>query len=238
MSLSEKWVVADAPSSAETVFLQQTILGRFTSEASRTAVGNAIVFATAAHDSQKRHSGEPQMVHPLRAMEQALFFCDSLPQEGQVRLLQVIALHDVIEDTAVSQEAIETFFGPDIALAVGCLSKKQRGKLRREYAGEDKVYFQTLRSLAEETEDTLPPDIKMLIFCAKVADRIENILTLSTLAKPDASPEEMHRKQKEYIAETREYIIPLLREGHPLRITLLEAVLMQEQILGLAAREM
>lgn len=73
----------------------------------------AIIFAVKAHSGvERRGKGFPYIVHPLEAVE---IVATITPDQ---ELLAAAALHDVIEDTAITGEEIEQEFGKRIASLV------------------------------------------------------------------------------------------------------------------------
>lgn len=69
----------------------------------------AYEFAYRSHEQVLRLSGEPYIVHPLRA---TLFLMDLKPD---LETIQTCILHDVIEDTDVTYEEIDAAFGEEVA---------------------------------------------------------------------------------------------------------------------------
>ena len=70
----------------------------------------AILFAVKAHaGTERRGKGFPYIVHPMEAME---IVATITPDQ---ELLAAAALHDVVEDTAVTADEIRAEFGPRIA---------------------------------------------------------------------------------------------------------------------------
>lgn len=71
--------------------------------------------ATNAYKGQKRHNGDPYITHPERVAA-ALNYLDA----------KIIAwLHDVVEDTDVTLNAIRADFGDTIADAVDSVTKRK-----------------------------------------------------------------------------------------------------------------
>ena len=66
-------------------------------------------FAKSAHETWKRHSGEPYIVHPLKA---TIFLLAIKPD---ISTIQACILHDVIEDTEIPYETILKEFWKDVA---------------------------------------------------------------------------------------------------------------------------
>jgi (p)ppGpp synthase/HD superfamily hydrolase len=72
-------------------------------------IQKAYEFAHASHDQVLRLSGEPYIVHPLRA---TIFLMDMKPD---LATIQTCILHDVIEDTPIEYEDIQKHFGTEVA---------------------------------------------------------------------------------------------------------------------------
>jgi (p)ppGpp synthase/HD superfamily hydrolase len=90
-------------------------------EIDMTVIAGASGFALAAHAGQKRkYTGEDYYHHPKRV-------CEILDQHGHkdVETLAAALLHDVVEDTHVTQEQIIEYFGNDVAVLVGWLTKTE-----------------------------------------------------------------------------------------------------------------
>lgn len=78
-----------------------------------TLVDRAIIFATKAHQgTERRGKGFPYIIHPLEAMA----IVATITNDPE--LLAAAVLHDVIEDTNVTQEELEHEFGTHVAWLV------------------------------------------------------------------------------------------------------------------------
>lgn len=78
-----------------------------------TLLDKAVIFAVKAHsNTERRGKGVPYIVHPLEAVSIA-----ATMTTDQV-ILAAAALHDVVEDTAVTIGEIEREFGPRVASLV------------------------------------------------------------------------------------------------------------------------
>ncbi len=140
--------------------------------------------AEEAHEGQLRLSGEPYIEHPLAvAGVLADLHLDTTTLQGAL-------LHDTVEDTELTLEAIEEEFGDDVARIVDGLTKL------------DKLQFQT-RELAQAENVrkmivAMAGDIRVLLI--KLADRLHNMRTLSALPAS---------KQRRIATETLEIYAPL-----------------------------
>lgn len=83
--------------------------GKYLSAAEQEQLWSAYTFAKQAHEGQMRLSGEPYIVHPLKATEILLQI------EPDLESLIACLLHDVIEDTPVTYDDVEEAFGTVVA---------------------------------------------------------------------------------------------------------------------------
>jgi len=79
-------------------------------------LNDAILSAIFAHGDQKDKAGKPYIFHPLRVM------LSMQTEEEQI----VAILHDVLEDTSITEDHIRRSFGEEILQAVKSVSR--RGK--------------------------------------------------------------------------------------------------------------
>ena len=148
-------------------------------------IEKAYRLASKAHGSQRRKSGEPYIVHPLWV---AIILADlEMDKETIVSGM----LHDVVEDTDVSEEDIRREFGDEVALLVDGVTK-----LGRLSYSSDKldVQAENLRKMFL----AMAKDIRVIII--KLADRLHNMRTLQFM-KPE--------KQKEKAKETMDIYAPI-----------------------------
>ncbi len=148
-------------------------------------VKRAYTLAEESHQGQVRKSGEPYIIHPLYV---AIILAElEMDKETIVAGL----LHDVVEDTSVSEEEITRDFGAEVALLVDGVTKL--GKL--SYDGDKvEVQAENLRKMFL----AMAKDIRVIII--KLADRLHNMRTLQYMRE---------EKQREKARETMDIYAPI-----------------------------
>jgi GTP pyrophosphokinase len=122
-------------------------------------VERAYQVAKKAHEGQLRKSGEPYITHPLAVAE-------ILVDLGiGAKTIAAALLHDTVEDTEYTIEAVTRDFGPEIGLLVDGVTKLDRLKL-----GED-AQAETVRKMVV----AMSKDIRVILI--KLADRLHNART-------------------------------------------------------------
>ena len=135
-------------------------------------IKKAYALAREAHGNQFRKSGEPYIVHPLWVS----IILASLEMDKET--ITAAMLHDVVEDTEISEEEISKDFGKEVALLVDGVTKL--GQL--SYSSDKlEVQAENLRKMFL----AMAKDIRVIII--KLADRLHNMRTLQfmTPAKQD-----------------------------------------------------
>ncbi len=136
----------------------------------------AYVFSAREHRGQVRRSGEPYLVHPLNV---ASILADLKADDVSI---VVGLLHDVLEDTLTSKEAIAQQFGPEVAELVDGLTKI--GKF--SYVSREEEQAETFRKMIL----AMISDLRVVM--VKLADRLHNMRTLGFL--PEARRREVARE--------------------------------------------
>ena len=134
----------------------------------RKLVLKAYDFAKKAHDGQFRVSGEEYFTHPCHVAEiLADLHFDSAT-------IQAALLHDVLEDTQVTEEEMKKEFGSEVLMLVKGVTKLD--KLQFKNAEDEQA--ENLRKMLF----AMAKDIRVLII--KLADRLHNMRSLSSLSRP------------------------------------------------------
>ena len=161
------------------------IIQKYHPSADISMVEKAYQIAAEAHKTQVRKSGEPYIIHPLYV---AIILAElEMDKETIVAGL----LHDVVEDTVMTDEEIKEEFGPEVALLVDGVTKL--GQIAYD-ADKIEVQAENLRKMFL----AMAKDIRVIII--KLADRLHNMRTLKYM-KPE--------KQKEKARETMDIYAPI-----------------------------
>jgi GTP diphosphokinase / guanosine-3',5'-bis(diphosphate) 3'-diphosphatase len=121
--------------------------------------------ADAAHEGQRRASGESYIEHPLAVAA----ILAELEMDRQT--ISAAILHDVVEDTSVTSEQVTQEFGEEIAALVEGVTKLTR----IPYQSKEDAQVENLRKMFM----AMAKDIRVIII--KLADRLHNMRTLSSL---------------------------------------------------------
>lgn len=147
-------------------------------------ITRAYDLAEKMHEGQFRSSGEPYFIHPVAV---ANILADlNMDDETIVAGL----LHDVIEDTEVTDEELTEIFGEEITLLVEGVTKLNK----IYYKSKQENQAENLRKMVL----AMSKDIRVII--VKLADRLHNMRTLEYMERT---------KQIEKATETLEIYAPL-----------------------------
>jgi len=125
----------------------------------------AYEFGAAAHDGQKRQSGEDYISHPVAvAQELADMHMDA-------QAIAAAILHDVVEDTEASITEIEEQFGEEVAILVDGVSKLDQIQFRSRAEAQAESFRKMMLAMIE--------DIRVIL--VKLADRLHNMQTLDAM---------------------------------------------------------
>lgn len=139
------------------------------SEAELQELKAAYDFSAAAHEGQKRQTGEPYFIHPCAVVNVLvdLGFDD-------VSTLVAAFLHDVLEDTPVTSDELEQKFGKEVLELVEGVTKLDKIK----FVSAEDEQAENLRKMFF----AMAKDYRVIII--KLADRLHNMRTLDAL-KPE-----------------------------------------------------
>jgi len=124
-------------------------------------------YAYEHHGDQKRHSGEPYIIHPLNV---AYILADVGMDDSTIC---AALLHDVVEDTDATDDDLRKNFGDEISDMVAGVTKL--GKVQFASVEEQQVEDYRKMFLA------MGKDIRVIII--KLADRLHNMRTLKYLKR-------------------------------------------------------
>jgi len=147
-------------------------------------VRRAYFYAEQAHDGQRRKSGEPYVTHPLAVAS----ILSEMNMDHQS--LMAAMLHDVIEDTRVSTEGLQSQFGEAVTGIVDGVSKLTHLHFETKAEAQAENFQKMMMAMAV--------DIRVIL--VKLGDRLHNMRTLGVMP-----PE----KQRRIARETLDIYAPI-----------------------------
>lgn len=146
-------------------------------------IEKAYKVASEAHKNQFRKSGEPYIIHPLNV---AIILADlKLDKETIVAGI----LHDVVEDTVMTEDDLRREFGDDVALLVDGVTKLEKIPLSGN-GGQSDAKLEMQAENLRKMFLAMAKDIRVIMI--KLADRLHNMRTLKY-----KTPESQQRIAKE-----------------------------------------
>ncbi|MFN4181101.1 MAG: RelA/SpoT family protein [Candidatus Paceibacteria bacterium] len=159
------------------------LMGEDITKEDKELITRAYEYGKKAHEGQKRMSGEPYFTHPIATAK-------ILARQGMdAQTIAAGLMHDVLEDTEVSEEDMRKEFGDDIVFLVNGVTKL--GTLK--YRGHDR-HVESLRKFFM----AMANDLRVVII--KFADRLHNLSTLEHVRE---------EKRKRIALESIEIYAPL-----------------------------
>jgi GTP diphosphokinase / guanosine-3',5'-bis(diphosphate) 3'-diphosphatase len=160
------------------------LLSRYLTRGQIEDIARAYLYSADAHEAQFRTSGEPYIIHPIAV-------CEMLAKVHMDKdTIMAAILHDVVEDTPITIEQIETEFGVKVAELVEGVTKitQLSGRTKAETQAE------SLRKMIL----AMVADVRVIVI--KLADRMHNMETIGAMAP---------KKQAKKARETLDIYAPL-----------------------------
>ncbi len=147
-------------------------------------IRKAYAYSQQMHDGQMRKSGDPYFIHPTSVAK--IITGMRLDTASVVAAL----LHDVVEDTDVTEKDIEQLFGSEVAFLVDGVTKLGKINFHSKEDRQAESFRKMLVAMAR--------DIRVLL--VKLSDRLDNMRTLEHM-KPSS--------QERIARETMDIYAPL-----------------------------
>ena len=125
----------------------------------------AYLLAEKAHRGQMRRSGEAYITHPVSA---ALILAR---MRLDYQTIMATLLHDVVEDTSVSEEELTRLFGEEVTALVNGVTKLTKIKFESRAEAQAENFRKMVMAMVK--------DIRVII--VKLADRYHNMRTLGVM---------------------------------------------------------
>ena len=155
---------------------------RYQPDADTALIDKAYAYSEQMHEGQMRKSGDPYFTHPASV---ATIIADMKLDAASIC---AALLHDVVEDTDVTEKDIEQHFGAEVAFLVDGVTKLGKVNFTSKEDQQAESFRKMLVAMAR--------DIRVLL--VKLADRLDNMRTLEHM-KP-ASQERIARETLEIYA--------------------------------------
>ena len=128
-------------------------------------VRDAFAYAEAAHQGQKRKTGEAFITHPVAVAD----ILADLHLDGAT--IAAAILHDVVEDTPSSMAEVEQKFGKEVAEIVDGVTKLDQVQFKSRKEAQAESFRKMILAMVR--------DIRVIM--VKLADRTHNMRTLSAM---------------------------------------------------------
>ena len=155
-------------------------------------IEKAYSIAKEAHKEQKRKSGEPYIIHPLNVA----YILADLELDKETIIAGI--LHDVVEDTIMTDDDLRREFGEDVALLVDGVTKLENLPLTAAHGDMTDAKLEMQAENLRKMFLAMAKDIRVIMI--KLADRLHNMRTLR-YQKPES--------QQRIAKETLEIYCPI-----------------------------
>ena len=125
-------------------------------------IERAFALSASAHGSQLRKDGTPFVTHPLAAAQ--IIVEMGMDEDSIIAAL----LHDVLEDTGITEEEVTKLFGASVTAIVEGVTKLTRV----QYTTKEEEQMENLRKMLM----AMAKDIRVILI--KLADRLHNMRTM------------------------------------------------------------
>ncbi len=170
------------------VSLRYWLLGMAQSNPEYYKCIEAMEFAASFHQGKRKDGVTPEFEHQLTIAHYIRTIKDSLLYPSET--ISTVFLHDVPEDYDISISEIQSRFGERVAQATWKLTKVLRGEKKNEDVYFDEMFSDPIASIG------------------KGGDRIHNLQSMIGVFTIE--------KQKAYVLEAEERIIPMLKKARRL----------------------
>ena len=165
----------------------------------KARISDAQAFSTSAHAGQFRADGRPYVTHPMRVALVCIAFASRQKDNTACLLMtQVALLHDVLEDTKVSQQELTVSFGSDVAESVRCLTASP--------ADVETIDDRMNRKTKKWMRVAAAGRVIRIVHCADVCD---NLIAARSLFAQAANPSAL--KVARWLMQARDYQLPIAK---------------------------
>lgn len=158
---------------------------RINSAADKVLIRKAFDLAVEAHQDMRRKSGEAYIFHPIAVAR-------IVSEEIGLGTTSIVCalLHDLVEDTEINLDDIESLFGPRVKLIIDGLTKIKGAHFLENASMQAENFRKMLLTLSD--------DVRVILI--KLADRLHNMRTLGSMRND---------KQQKIASETLYLYAPL-----------------------------
>ncbi len=154
-------IVGDLEKKEQIIARLDTLLEESDKPYDTTLIRQAIALACEAHGGQTRRSGEEYVCHPLHVA------CILVEMGMDSDSIVAALLHDVVEDTSIELQELETRFGKTVAYLVDGVTKITK----MDFSTKEEQQAENVRKMLL----AMSQDVRVMLI--KLADRLHNMRT-------------------------------------------------------------